>query len=167
MADSAIRPARPDDLPALARIYDYFIANTAITFDLEPFGTEGRRAWFEGFADGGRHRLLVADAGAGAIGYACAHTFRPKGAYATSVETTIYLDIDHQRAGLGTRLYTALFEILAQEDVHRAYAGITLPNPGSVALHEHFGFEHTGTFHEVGRKQDRYWDVAWFEKRLR
>ena len=86
MADTPIRPAEPRDLPALARIYDHYIVNTAITFDLEPFGTEGRRAWFEGFRADGRHRLLVADPGDGAVGYACSHTFRPKGAYATSIE---------------------------------------------------------------------------------
>jgi phosphinothricin acetyltransferase len=53
-----------------------------------------------------------------------------------------------------------------EEDLHRAYAGITLPNAVSVALHRRFGFEHVGTFREQGRKFDRYWDVAWFEKAL-
>ena len=167
VAETPLRAARPEDLPALARIYDHYIVHTAITFDLEPFGTEGRRGWFETFAPTGRHRLLVADAGDTAVGYACSHPFRPKGAYATSVETSVYLDPDAAGRGLGTRLYEALFAELANEDVHRAYAGITLPNDASQALHARFDFAHVGTFREVGLKHERYWDVAWYEKRLR
>ena len=106
-------------------------------------------------------------AGRGAVGYSSSHPFRPKGAYATSVETSVYLDPAWQGRGLGARLYAALFDALASEDVHRAYAGITLPNPASLALHPRFGFEHAGTFRQVGRKHDRYWDVAWYEKSLR
>ncbi len=167
MADAKIRRAEPVDLEALARIYDYYIVNTAITFDLEPFGTEGRRPWFESFGANGRHRLLVAAAGGQPVGYASSHTFRPKGAYATSVETSVYLDPDWQGRGLGARLYGALFDALAGEDVHRAYAGITLPNQASVALHQRFGFEQVGTFRQVGHKHDCYWDVSWYEKKLR
>ena len=166
MAEAGIRTARDGDIPALAAIYDHYIEHTPITFDLERFGTSGRRAWFEAFAARGRHRLLVAEAAGEVSGYACSHTFRPKGAYQTSVETSVYLAPDALGRGLGTRLYAALFEALAAEDVHRAFAGITLPNDASVALHQRFGFEHAGTFHEVGRKFDRYWDVAWYAKTL-
>jgi len=167
MAEAEIRLAEPRDLTALAGIYDHYIEHSAITFDLEPLGAEGRRAWFEGFAATGRHRLYVADAGETAVGYACSHTFRPKGAYATSVETSVYLAPDRVGCGLGARLYETLFEALATEDVHRAYAGITLPNAASVALHERFGFAIIGTFREVGCKHGRYWDVAWYQKPLR
>ena len=68
--------------------------------------------------------------------------------------------------GIGTQLYSALFNALAEEDVHRAYAGITLPNEASVAVHKKFGFQSVGIYHEVGRKFDKYWDVEWFEKAL-
>ena len=164
---ASIRPARPHDLAPLAAIYDHYVANTAITFDLEPFGVEGRRPWLAEFADHGRHRLFVADVGGEAVGYASSHAFRPRGAYATSVETSIYLAPAWTGNGLGVRLYTALFDALASEDVHRAYAGITLPNDASLALHARFGFERVGAFHEVGFKHGRYWDVVWLEKRLR
>ncbi len=167
MAEIRIRSAEPSDLAALARIYDHYIVHSTITFDLEPFGTEGRRSWFEGFDLRGRHRLFVADAGSGALGYSCSHSFRPKGAYAESVETSVYLDPDWQGRGLGAQLYRALFDALASEDVHRAYAGVTLPNAASLALHQRFGFELVGTFQQVGHKHDRYWDVAWYEKALR
>ena len=167
MSEPAIRPGALVDLEALARIYDHYIVHTPTTFDLEPLGAEGRRPWLESFETTGRHRLFVAECGDGVVGYACSHSFRPKGAYATSVETSVYLDPGWTGHRLGARLYAALFDALAVEDVHRAYAGITLPNPASIALHERFGFAQAGVFQQVGRKLDRYWDVAWYEKRLR
>jgi phosphinothricin acetyltransferase len=73
---------------------------------------------------------------------------------------------DQGRRGVGRALYDALFEALETEDVHRAYAGITLPNDASVGLHERFGFRPVGVFDEVGRKFGRYWSVGWYEKDL-
>jgi len=64
-------------------------------------------------------------------------------------------------------LYAALFDALASEDVHRIVAGVSLPNPASIRLHERFGFRPVGVFPGVGRKFDRYWDVAWFERPLK
>src|SRR5947208_4359595 len=92
--------------------------------------------------------------------------FVARAAYATLVETRVYCRPEETGQGLGAALYTRLFQELAGQDVHRAYAGISLPNEASVALHKRFGFELIGTFTEVGRKFGRYWDVAWFEKRL-
>jgi phosphinothricin acetyltransferase len=82
------------------------------------------------------------------------------------VETSVYLAPDAVGRGAGTRLYEKLFKALEGEDVHRAYAGIALPNPASVGLHERFGFKRAGHFTEQGRKFGRYWDVAWYEKAL-
>ncbi len=163
---SSLRAARPGDLPALVAIYNHYVEAGPVTFDLEPFEVEARRPWFEQFAATGRHRLLVAEADGALAGYACSHRFRLKPAYDPTVETTIYLAPGQVGRGLGTALYTALFETLRTEDVHRAYAGITLPNPASERLHARFGFEPVGVFHEVGRKGGRYWDVGWYEKAL-
>jgi phosphinothricin acetyltransferase len=127
---------------------------------------ERRREWFTHYRPSGRHRLLVATEGPHLLGFATSSAHRPKQAYETSVETTVYVALEATRAGVGTALYAALFEGLDGEDVHRAYAGITLPNPASVALHERFGFTQAGLFTEQGRKFGRYWDVAWFEKTL-
>ena len=69
--------------------------------------------------------------------------------------------------GIGSRLYAALFDSLKDEDIERVVAGITLPNPASVRLHRRFGFRLVGTFHRVGRKFERFWDVSWFERPLR
>jgi phosphinothricin acetyltransferase len=162
-----IRRAVPSDLPDLVRIYNHYVTNTHVTFDTNPFATEERRSWFEGFADSGPHRLLVAEVASGIAGYTSSARFRPKQAYHTSVETTVYLDPRQIGRGLGGKLYGALLELLANErQVHRAYGGIALPNPASVALHERLGFRLVGTFKEVGHKFERYWDVSWYERDL-
>jgi phosphinothricin acetyltransferase len=82
------------------------------------------------------------------------------------VETSIYLAPGATGRGLGTRLYSALFAALEGEDIHRAYAGVTLPNDASLRIHERFGFRQVGVYEEVGRKFGTYYDVAWLEKRL-
>ena len=82
------------------------------------------------------------------------------------METSAYLAPELVGKGAGSRLYKALFDSLEGEDVHRAYGGIALPNPASIALHEKFGFKRVALFTEQGRKFGRYWDVAWYEKAL-
>ena len=166
MDDAVIRPAHAGDLPALTAIYNHYVVSTAITFDIEPFTLEARREWFDHYAERGRHRLLVVECDGGVRGYACSSRFRPKAAYDPSVETSVYLAPEYTGRGLGAQLYSALFAALEGEDVHRAYAGVTLPNPASLALHRRFGFTEAGVYGEVGRKLGRFWDVQWFEKRL-
>ncbi len=166
MENVTIRAATEADLARLTEIYNYYIINTPITFDLEPFSVEERQGWFYEHGSSGPHRLLVADVEGVVVGYVTSSLFRPKAAYQTSVETSIYLTQETKSQGIGTKLYFALFDILASEDVHRAYAGITLPNEASSAVHKKFGFQSVGIYHAVGRKFDTYWDVEWFEKRL-
>ncbi len=166
MSDLAIRAARRSDLPRLTAIYNHYIIHTAITFDIEPYTVEGRAAWFEQFAETGRHRLLVAEAEGEVLGYAGTTRFRPKAAYETTVETTIYCAPEATGKGIGRRLYSALFEALAGEDVRSIVAGFTLPNPASAKLHEQLGFQTIGIFTEVGRKFGRYWDVCWTRRPL-
>ncbi len=166
MSEVELRPARASDLPALTAIYNHYVRETAVTFDVDPFDLEARRPWLAGFAPEGPHRLFVAERAGDLLGYAGSMRFRPKAAYATSVETTVYLRSESAGQGVGASLYARLFEALEGEDLHRAYAGITLPNPASLRLHERFGFRPIGVFREVGRKLGRYWDVAWCEKSL-
>lgn len=166
MSDTQIRPATLHDLAAIDEIYTHYILNTHITFDVEPYDASARRAWFSHYSDAGRHRALVACDGERVVGWATSSRFRPKAAYDTSVETTIYLAPDATGRGAGRTLYAALFDALAGEDVHRAYAGIAIPNEASIALHERFGFARVAYFTEQGRKFGRYWDVAWYEKVL-
>ena len=162
-----IRLATIGDLPRLTEIYNHYIEHTAITFDLEPYSVERRRdEWFCKFGETRRHRLLVAVDGAEVIGYAGTMQFRAKAAYAPTVETTVYCAPEATRRAVGAMLYAALFDALRGEDIRMMVAGITLPNDASIRLHERFGFALVGVFHGVGRKFGKYWDVAWYEKRL-
>jgi phosphinothricin acetyltransferase len=166
MPDIVIRAAEWRDLPWLTDIYNYYVVNTAITFDLKPFTVEERTEWFEFHRAKGRYRLLVAEQGSDLLGFASTGPFRAKQAYETTVETSIYCAPEATNRRIGTLLYTALFDALEGEDVHRFVAGITLPNDASVALHKRFGFTQVGVFTENGRKLGRYWSVAWFERGL-
>lgn len=161
----AIRSAESADLNRLVEIYNHYVVDTHVTFDTEPFAVTERIQWFNQFAETGRYRLLLAETDDHIVGYASSTAFKSRAAYNTSVETTIYLDPQQFGSGIGTRLYGELLDQLVAEDsVHRAYGGIALPNDGSVELHRKLGFEHVGSYHEVGFKFDKYWDVDWFEK---
>jgi phosphinothricin acetyltransferase len=161
-----IRPGHVRDLPALTDLYNHYVLHDHATLDVEPFTVETRRAWFDHYAATGPHRLLVATGEGGVLGYTTSSAHRAKPAYATSVETTVYCVPDAVGRGVGSALYSALFAAIAGEDLHRAYAGVALPNEASVRLHERFGFHELGTFHEVGRKHGRWVDVSWFERPL-
>ena len=168
MANSkfGVRPAAAGDLEHINEIYNQYIGETHYTFDIEPMTMSTRTEWFSQYAQSGPHRLFVALLEDRVVGYASSNRFRPKVGYNTSVETSVYLAPDAVGKGAGTRLYETLFNALKDEDLHRAYAGIALPNPASIALHQRFGFKRVAHFTEQGRKFDRYWDVAWFEKPL-
>lgn len=163
---ATVRHARGPDLPALTEIYNHYVVHSPATFDLEPFTVDQRREWFEHYREGTPHQLLVAEDG-DLLGYATSSRFRPKPAYGTTVETTVYLQPDAAGRGVGALLYAELFERLRSEDVWRAVAGIVPPNEASVRLHLKFGFREVGRFTELGRKFGRYWDVVWYEKALR
>jgi len=167
MSDVRIRAAVRTDLPALTQTYNYYVVNTAVTFDIDPYTPEKRLSWFEQFAPKGRYRLVIAEQDGKLIGYAGTTRFRPKPAYDTTVETTIYCAPGNVSYVIGSCLYQALFDAIAPEDIHRAVAGYAIPNPASERLHARFGFKQVGIFHEVGRKFGRYWDVMWCEKQLR
>lgn len=167
-----VRNGQEQDLPELSRIYNYYVRTSHATFDLEEPTPGARFKWFQRYSVEGPHQLLVATAPSSddghpiVVGYVTSSHHRPKPAYSTTIETTVYVHEQHTGRSLGSRLYDALFERLHGLDLHRAYAGIALPNPASIALHRKLGFESIGLYHEVGRKFNRYWSVEWFEKRL-
>jgi phosphinothricin acetyltransferase len=167
MAEATIRPATRADLPRLTEIYNYYVINTPITFDLEPFTVEARTPWFEEHSKRGRHRLVVAVEDGKVIGYASTGRFRVKRAYDPTVESSIYCAPEATGRGIGSKLYTALFETLADENINRIVAGVTIPNDASIALHQRFGFRAVGTFTGNRRKLGRSWDVTWLERPLK
>jgi phosphinothricin acetyltransferase len=164
MAEVAnIRSGNQGDAEAINELYNHFVRETAVTFDLEPTTLEQRQTWLKQFDEKGAHQIFIAEIRGKLAGYAASFEFRKKPAYFTSVETSIYVDPNRQRSGLAYQLYSELLKSIEKHGVHRAYAGITLPNEASVALHQKVGFQHVGTFREVGLKFERYWDVGWFE----
>ena len=167
MDEVNVRPAVGADLPRLTEIYNHYVINTPITFDLKPVTVEERVRWFEEHAGTARHRLFVAEIAGTVVGWAGTGSFRDRAAYDTSVETTIYCSPDVTGRGIGASMYQVLFDALKNEDINRLLAGITLPNDASVKLHRRFGFTEVGVFSECGRKFDRYWDVVWMERPLR
>ncbi len=166
MDDVLVRHCGPGDYDAVVRIYNHYIEHSQATFDIVPFSIGARAPWFAQFAESGPHQLLVAVKNKEVAGYCCSTQFKSRPAYAVSVETTAYIAPDTRGQGIGKELYTTLFERLNGSGLHGAYAGVTLPNDASIGLHESLGFRKIGVFGEVGRKFDRYWSVAWFEKRI-
>jgi phosphinothricin acetyltransferase len=160
----SVRAGTAADLPALTDIYNHYVVHSHATFDLTPFSVDARREWFGHYAQTGPYRLLVAVEGPAVLGYATSGRFRDKQPYSRPVVTTIDLAAYSGGRGAASLLYAELFAALAGEDVHRAYAGVALPNDASLALHRAFGFTDVGTFREVGRKFDRWWDVLWLER---
>lgn len=158
-----IRPARRPDLPGLTDLYNHYVETSPATFDTEPFSLEQRAEWFSHYPDSGPHRMLVAERDGALLGYACSSPFHERPGYRTSVSVSAYVAPAGTGQGVGRALYSALLPLVFAAGMHRAYAGIALPNPASVALHRSFGFRPAGLYREVGMKFGRYLDVEWYE----
>lgn len=161
----AIRPAIEADAAALLAIYAPFVEHTAVSFEtavpgIDEFAARIRRA-------NSQWAWLLAERDDEVLGYAYGSTHRERAAYRWSVETSAYLSPRAQRQGIGTALYRALLPLLAARGFCHAFAGATLPNDASIALHRRVGFEPIGVFKSVGRKFGRWHDVAWMQRRLR
>lgn len=155
-----IRRAGAGDAAALADIYNHYVRETPITFDLEEKSVADRARWMDQFSATGRYQCFVVLQDGRVAGWASSHRYNERAAYDTTVLSSIYLAPQAVGQGLGRRLYATLFEALGDQDIHRVFGGITLPNEPSIALHRAFGFEPVGIYREVGRKFGRYWDVA-------
>lgn len=159
------RPMQMDDLGAVTAIYNHYVKNTHATFDVDAFTIETRTPWFSQFG-ATRHQCWIAVIDNEPAGYACSMPLKPKAAYATSVEVSVYMKEGQGGRGIGRQLYDRLFDAIAPHDVHRAYALIAQPNEPSMKLHAAFGFNEVSRLNEVGRKFGRYWDVHWLERRF-
>ncbi len=159
-----IRPASLDDVPAMLDIYRPIVESTPISFELEPPTVEEFAARVAKYSHGWAW-LVYEDAG-GLLGYAYGAPHRDRLAYQWTTETSAYVSDRARRRGVARQLYDALFEILAKRGYCGALAGITLPNPASVALHESVGFRLAGVFPAVGYKLGRWHDVAWYSRLL-
>ena len=162
--DLRVRLASVDDAKEMLAIYAPVVLETAISFELEPPTVEEFRGRIS--ATLARHPWLVCEIGGAIAGYAYASEYKPRAAYAWSVEVTVYVNADFRRRGVGRAVYTALFERLRAQGFYNAFAAISLPNDASVGLHESLGFTHLGTMRNVGFKLGRWHDVGWWQMEL-
>ena len=154
----------PADAAAVQAIYAPFVSDSATSFEtVVPDEAEIRRR-IE--AQRERYPWLVFEADRIVAGYAYASAHRTRQAYQWSVDVSVYVNPRFHRRGIGRALYLALFDLLRRQRFVNAYAGITLPNPSSVGLHQSLGFEPIGVYRQVGFKFDRWHDVMWLHLRL-
>ena len=159
-----LRVATTDDASAIQAIYAPIVLTTAISFEEEP-PTVAEMA--ERIAViGETYPYLVAERDGQVAGYAYGSQHRARPAYRHAVEVTVYVAEAGRGRGVGRTLYDALLPALTEGGFHMAYAGIALPNPGSIALHEAVGFKRIGVFSEIGFKFGRWHDVGWWQRRL-
>lgn len=161
----AIRPADPErDAAACAAIYAPSVESTPISFENvppDPAEFAGRIARYAA-----THQFLVAEEDGEVLGYAYACRWRERPAYDWSVEVSVYVGAAHQGKGVGRALYEELFARLRIQGYRIAVAGITLPNPASIALHERLGFAAIGALREIGWKLDDWHDVGYWQLHL-
>lgn len=164
-----IRDAKKEDAKVLLEIYSYYVEHTAISFELTtPSLSEFKRRLTEIQK---HYPYLVIEKDGVIKGYAYAHLFVGRDAYSYSAETTIYLDHDSKRCGLGRLLYEALEDRLKQMGIFNLYACIGVPleedeylSNNSRDFHSHLGYRTVGTFINCGRKFNKWYSMIWMEK---
>lgn len=169
---AVIRIARPQDAPALLEIYAPYVEKTAVSFEYDVPSVEEFRARIEDTLR--KYPYLVAEADGKLLGYAYTHAFVGRAAYDHSAETTIYLREDMRGMGLGKRLYKALEDISAAQNIYNLNACIGYPEAedahltmDSIRFHSHMGYRLVGRFHKCGYKFGTWYDMAWMEKIIR
>lgn len=159
-----VRIATVDDAAVIASIYAPYVLGTAITFEEEPPSAEEMADRIAATLP--TYPYLLFEERGTVLGYAYAGAHRARAAYRWSVDVTAYAHMDAHRRGVGRALYDELLRRLTGQGFHAAFAGIALPNEKSVGLHEAMGFQHLGTYAEVGFKLGRWHDVGWWRRPL-
>ena len=157
-----VRVASAADATSIAAIYAPYVVGTAVSFEDEPPSATEMADRISSTLQ--THPYLVYDGGV--LGYAYAGPHAGRAAYRWSCDVSAYVADRCRQRGIGKALYTKLLELLARQGFHSAFAGIALPNEGSVSLHEAIGFVHLGTYREVGFKHGAWHDVGWWRRSL-
>lgn len=159
-----IRLAAEADAAGIAAIYAPIVASSPISFETDPpTSADIVKRLCDTMV---KYPWLVEEIDGDVAGYAYATSHRVRAAYQWCVETSVYVNERFRRRGIGQRLYGVLFEMLRLQGYVNAYAGITLPNPASVALHESVGFTPIGVYRRIGYKVGEWHDVGWWERPL-
>jgi len=163
-ATAEIRLAGPDDAEAIRAIYNLEVAGSTVTFDLVPRSLEDQQAWLKEHA--GVHPAVVVVEGREVVAFGCLTPYRPRPAYATTVENSIYVRRDRQGRGYGRAILEELLRLATVHGFHAVMARIVDGHQASIALHRTCGFEMVGGEREVGRKFGRWLDVVLMERLL-
>ena len=160
-----VRVAAEADCEAVAAIYAPYVLETAISFEETPPSAEEMANRIAGTLP--THPFLVFEEAGEVLGYAYAGPHGARAAYRWSANVSVYVSGAAHRRGVGRALYAALFGLLRRQGFHSLFAGITLPSAKSVGLHEAMGFDHVGTYRDVGFKLGRWHDVGYWGLALR
>ncbi len=161
---ASIRAATAHDAALILAIYAPIVRDTAISFETEvPTVEQMQQRIVHTVAN---LPWLVCDHEGEILGYVYASPHRTRAAYQWSVDVSVYIQAGTRRMGVGRALYTALFQCLQLQGFYNCYAGITLPNPASIGLHEALGFLPVGIYRAVGYKQGAWHDVGWWQLAL-
>ena len=156
-----IRNVQIEDAQELLDIYNYYVVNTVITFDLEALSVDAFKEKITTVSSD--YPFLVYEENSEILGYAYGSKFRPKPAYNNTVESTVYLKHGYQGKQIGSKLYEELLYLLKQKNTHVVLGVLTLPNQASVKLHEKFGFKEVAHLKEVGLKFGEWQDVGFWQ----
>ena len=167
--DISIRFAKPEDAKELLKIYAYYVTDTAISFETEVPSEEEFKLRIEEVLKS--YPFIVACKDDEILGYAYLHSFVGRKAYELSAETTIYLNPDKKKMGIGKKLYSVLEDIAKAQNITNLYSCIGYVdkedeylNNKSVQFHEHIGFRMVGKFENCGHKFGRWYHMVWMEK---
>ena len=160
----SLRPATAADAARCAEIYRPFVTDGWVSFEIDPPDASEMAHRIEAYS--ASHAWLIAEVAGSIAGYAYGCPHRTREAYQTSCDVSVYVDPDYARKGVGRALYAELLPQLKLLGFHAAFAGIGLPNPGSIGLHEAVGFTPVGIYREVGWKMDGWRDVGWWQRLL-
>lgn len=158
-----IRTVKISDAGRLIEIYAPYVL-TPITFETSVPTVEDFTSRIEDYTQ--KYPWFVWEENGHILGYAYASSHRSRCAYAWSAECSIYIDEKYRGKGIGKKLYQKLFACLKEQGVISVLAGITLPNPTSIKIHESFGFEQIATYKNIGFKTGQWWDVGWWQLQL-
>ena len=166
-----IRNAKPEDAPRLVEIYSYYVKNTAVSFEYDvPSATEFTNRIKSTIE---KYPYLVCEFDGKIVGYAYAGAYSAREAYSWTATTSIYIDKDYRRKGIGSRLYEALEERLKEQGIVNLLAGVAFCEQedeylthDSKEYHLSKGYSQVAHMKSVGKKFDRWYDLLWFQKKL-
>jgi len=153
------------DADAVRAIYNVEVLESTVTFDLVPRSLAEQVAWIDEHS-GGHPAIVAVDADGEIGGFASLSPYRPRPAYATTVEDSVYVRRDLRGRGVGRLLLGDLVELARDHGFHSVVGRIVGGHEASIALHTSCGFDRVGTEREVGRKFNRWLDVILMQKML-